>query len=421
MLEKIRKINGKKLTFAILYVSLIMEILISELHISAIVRYCNDFFIIFIIFFMIKDKFKIDKKFLIITGSIALFFCASIISALINNVNIPLVIWAIRNNFRGIIFLLAIIMYWNVDDLEPFFDKLFKFQILNLILAIYQFAILHHSMDYVGGIFGYGNGSCVNIFNALLISYYLNMYLNKKVKLSQLMFIIISSFIIASIAEEKMTYLFFCVIFIVSILISKFSFRKLLAITVGVIGLILGLILIKYYYPDMYAILASPKKIIEYSQSTYDDGYRLPRIGAFKKISNIFFDNDTLKLLFGLGFGNCETSNFGIFQSDFYKSYGQYNYRWFTHQWIFLEEGYIGFGAFLVIFITILICLIKNYDEHNKYMITMGICNTLCCIITIWYNATLKVDAAYLAYFSLGIGLISIKKKNRKGENDNDT
>ena len=174
------------------------------------------------------------------------------------------------------------------------------------------------------------------------------------------MFIIISSFIIASIAEEKMTYLFFGVIFIVSILISKFSFRKLLAITVGVIGLIFGLILIKYYYPDMYAILASPKKIIEYSQSTYDDGYRLPRIGAFKKISNIFFDNNTLKLLFGLGFGNCETSNFSIFQSDFYKSYGQYNYRWFTHQWIFMEEGYIGFGAFLLIFITILICLMKN-------------------------------------------------------------
>lgn len=416
MLEKIRKINGKKLTFTILYASLIMEILISELHISSVVRYCNDFFIIFIIFFMIKDKFKIDKRFLIITESIILFFCVSIISALINNVKIPLVIWAIRNNFRGIIFLLAIIMYWNVDDLESFFGELFKFQILNLILAIYQFAILHHSMDYVGGIFGYGNGPCVNIFNALLISYYVNMYLNKKVKLSKLIFIIISSFVIAGIAEEKMTYLFFGIIFVVSLLISKFSIRKLLAITAGIVGVIFGLILIKYYYPDMYDILTSPKKIIEYSQSTHEEGYRLPRIGAFKKISDIFFDNNTLKLLFGLGFGNCETSNFGIFQSDFYKSYGQYNYRWFTHQWIFLEEGYIGFGTFLLIFITILICLIKNYDEHNKYMITMGICNTLCCIITIWYNATLKVDATYLAYFSISIGLIGIKKTKRKSE-----
>ena len=60
-------------------------------------------------------------------------------------------------------------------------------------------------------------------------------------------------------------------------------------------------------------------------------------------------------------------------------------------------------------FVLIILYYIKNIIKNNKYFIITGLCMTVCCVITIWYNATLKVDMSYLAFFSMSIGFVSIK------------
>lgn len=411
-------IDGKKIVCFILYFTIIMETLIAEFKFPSFIRYINDGALILTLFFMkgkIIKSFK-NKKITLILICILSYFVISLISSLINYVSPMLVIWGLRNCFRGILYFIAVIIFLNEKDLPYIFDKLLILQLINLLLALYQFIVLHHDMDSIGGIFGYGNGAGVNIFNALLIAYFLNGFLFKKIKLYKLIFVLLSSFIIAAIAEEKITYVFFVVIFGISIIFSKFSIKKVIAIVVAIMGLMFGLYLIQLYYPDMYNILVDPDMFIEYSQTTYEEGYMIPRIGAFSVISNYFFDS-TKEKLFGLGMGNCDTSNFSIFQSSFYNEYGHLNYRWFTHQWIFLEEGYIGFIAFLMIFISCIYCLfsLKNKDKDNFYIIT-SLCVTICCIILIWYNGTLKHDASYIAYFSVAIGFISINSSKLMNE-----
>lgn len=414
-------INGKKTVLFILYFTIIMETLIAEFKLPTAIRYVNDIAIIILIYFMrgkILSFFKRNKMNLIIS-SISIFFIVCCFSALFNWVPIRLFFWAIRNTFRGIVFFIAAINYIDRNDIKKILDNLLKLQFINLILAIYQFAVLHHIMDRIGGIFGYGNGSGVNIFNAILIAYYLNNYLWNKNSLLKLLFAVLSSFIIAALAEEKMTYIIFMAIFIISIGLSKFSLKKIMALAVGTIGLFVGLILMKEYYPGMYEVMTNINRILDYAQTTYEEGYRLPRIGAFPKISELFFKNDLHNVL-GLGFGNCDTSNFSMFQSDFYNEFGEYNYRLFTHQWIFIEGGYLSFISFVGIFICIAYYLIKGiFIEENKDIkcnCIVSFCLCCCCIILIWYNATLKNDMQYLAYFSMIFGFLEIKNNKIKSE-----
>lgn len=422
MKNNILVINGKKLVLFILFFTLIMETLIAEFNFPTIIRYFNDIAILLIVVLMnfkFIKLFKDNKCKLVLFGS-GIFLLVCLLSAIFNYVPIRLVIWAFRNTFRGIIFFFAVCYYLNENDLEKIFKILILIQAINLILALYQFFLLHHSQDYVGGIFGYGNGAGVNIFNALMIAYALNKYLTNKKGFGTLIYIVISSLIIAALAEEKMTYVLFILIFLVSILLSKVSYKKIIAIIIAIAGLVIGLNVMKEFYPEMYDVLTNFEMFIEYSQTTYDEGYRIPRVGAFEVIENMFF-KDNFDKIFGLGFGNCENSSFDIFNSNFYNLYGNYNYRWFSHQWTFLECGYLGIISLIFLFICIGITLIlklRGLDSNKKIYIITSLCMAFCCIITIWYNATLKVDMTYLAYFSIAIGFASINQKSKSQEDD---
>ena len=410
------RLSGKTIVYIVLFYTIIMETLISQFGLPDFIRYLNDFFILLLIPLIVKgnigDHFRSQRNWLVIV-CILLYLFISLFTSFIHFVSPLLVLWAFRNTFRGIIFFLACVLFIKKEDLPGLFNILLFVQIINLILAIYQFAVLNHVQDNIGGIFGYGNGAAVNIYNALLMSYFLVCYIKKREGIFKLALIVISSLIIAALAEEKATYFFAVIVVISSVIFTGFSFRKLIAIIVAIVALAIGLILLGTYYPDMLDNIMGIDKILNYATITFDDGYRLPRLGSFSIISDLFFDNDILNNLFGIGFGNSETSNFSFLQSSFYNRYGDYNYRWFTHQWTFIEEGYVGFIAFLLIFVAMVICLLKNKNnEDDNYNKIVAIGTVLCCIVTIWYNATLKVDMQYLAYFSMAIGFISNKEKN---------
>ena len=408
------RLSGKTIVYIVLFYTIIMETLISQFGFPDFIRYLNDFFILLLIPLIFKGKigdyFRSQHNWPVIV-CIVLYLFISLFTSFIYFVSPLLVAWAFRNTFRGIIFFLACALFIKKEDLPHLFNILLFVQIISLVLAIYQFAILHHTQDFIGGIFGYGNGAAVNIFNALLMAYFLVCYIKKRDGIFKLALALISSLVVAALAEEKATYFFALIVIVSSVIFTGFSFRKIIALFIAIVAIVIGLILLGTYYPDMLDNLIDIDSILNYATVTYDEGYRLPRLGSFFVINDLFFNNDVLSNLFGIGFGNSETSSFSFLQSNFYNRYGDYNYRWFTHQWIFIEEGYIGFIAFLSIFVAMLICLLKNknQDQDNYYKI-VAIGTVLCCIASIWYNATLKVDMQYLAYFSMAIGFVGSKK-----------
>lgn len=120
---------------------------------------------------------------------------------------------------------------------------------------------------------------------------------------------------------------------------------------------------------------------MDYATATFDEGYRIPRVGSFQVINNLFL-RTPIKEWFGLGIGNCDTSAFSFLQSDFYRAYGDYNYRWFTNQWTYLECGIGGFGLYVFFFVTLIITLLAKLKRYpnaiRPYMIASAISQSLC-------------------------------------------
>jgi hypothetical protein len=340
-----------------------------------------------------------------------------LIGDLVNFVSVPLIVWAIRNTYRFFLFFLACILVLEKEDVEKIFDIMCKFQVLNVILTLYQYFELGKKQDFLGGIFGYSSGcnAYTNIYLALILIYILSKYIYKKVKIWPVLALIFSSLIIAAMAEIKIFFIEFVIIVLMAILLSRPSSKTLKITGFSVIGLLVGLYAFSQMFPGAYQDLININKMIEYN-TTVIWGYNISRWGAFKEINEIFFHNNIFLNLFGYGFGNCEYSSLDLFTSNFYRQYGNYHYQWFAHQTWFLEGGYSGFGLFIIFFVLIFIWGVKNKNKLGNYKEFGLIAQifSVIVIISLWYNCSSRIEVAYLMFFALAAPLViykSVKKE----------
>lgn len=408
------KIRPQNLIYIVLFLTLVMNALSDELGITTNIRYLNDLIIIvlFIVFFRKKNFFMqiADIQMNTIYVAMIIFSVVNIISAIINLVPVNLVIWAVRNTYRFFLFYWACIVFLRKKDIEKIFDFMYKLQWINVALILYQFLILDLKQDYIGGIFGHGGNAGLLIYSVLLLAYAVSRYIANEYSLFKMLFVLVSTCLTSVLAEIRIFFLMAIIIIIVNFWLNKNLMRKMGIIFTGIVLFFLAVDIYSNLFP--YVSL-SIEAFLKEGTST-GGGYNISRLNAFKEINNLFFKDDVIKNLFGYGFGNCEYSSIPIFCSEFYDLYGNYNYRWFTNQWIFLETGYVGiisyifiFGANLVYSIKKLkVCRKENYSYHLVCIIL-----SIICIISIFYNSLLKADFGYLAFFSLAISAILWKEE----------
>lgn len=418
------KMNIEKIISFIAIFSVIMGALVAEFGVPSTIFYINDALIIFVLIYTIK-KGKIEIfsniKFKAYIYLLYLFTFFVIVGVAINLVPINLIIWGIRNTYRGIIYFVFCVIYLKMSNIDKLFKNFYQLQFVNLLIGIYQFFVLGLRQDLVGGIFGHGNGNALNIFCGIITTFYLMKFLNKKEKIDKPIFCIGSSLILAAFAEEKFLFLEIIIILILGLVLAKNLGRKVLIISLGVLVLVGAFNIFQLYFPEAAETLLNFENILEYANASWEESYYFPRVGSFKIIADTLMNNNIVKILFGFGIGNCDTSSFEIFNSEFYQLYGHTHYRWFVHQWTFLELGIVGFVLFISLIISVIIYLIKNRNKIEykyRYYVDTSIIVSIVCIITIWYNNTLKVDTSYIPYLAMSIGLIVIKDiKNILSEN----
>ncbi|WP_342042986.1 hypothetical protein [Bacillus sp. OTU2372] len=407
------EIRPKRLIYFILILTLLMGTLVDDFHFPSSISYLNDICVV-ALFYFILPRFVLTFKNLKLTGIlivIGLFILSIIIGIIINLVPINLVVWAIRNTFRFFTFFIACVCYLNKNDLDYLFRLFYKLQWLNLVLAFYQYFVLGLSQDFLGGIFGHGGGAGLTVFSCLLLAYATCSYLSKKLPLYKLIFIMLSTMIINAMAEQKIFYFEFVIILILALLFCNATWKKFKIFIVGIGGIFIGLTILKNLFPLHFEILTNFAMIEDYANMT-SGGYEISRWGAFSQINSIFFKNDIILNLFGYGFGNAEYSAFPYFTSSFYVQYGQWHYRWFTHQWTFLETGYVGFILYVSFFVAIFVYasyIRKWIVKKEQYYIVITQIMVVVCIVSIWYNALLKMDFGYIAFFALTLSGILMK------------
>ena len=230
---------------------------------------------------------------------------------------------------------------------------------------------------------------------------------------------------LGAMAEEKMMLMLAVLCIILSALINQYVEKGLTVRKLGIlVGLLLGFVvvinLVDRLAPDMLNILFNKKNFMDYATATFDEGYRIPRVGSFQVINNLFL-RTPIKEWFGLGIGNCDTSAFSFFQSDFYRAYGDYNYRWFTNQWTYLECGIGGFGLYVFFFVTLIITLLAKLKRYpnaiRPYMIASAIF-TVAMIFLMWHSSAIRVDTAYIIYFGMAIGFVAMQYDSNEIKED---
>ena len=250
----------------------------------------------------------------------------------------------------------------------------------------------------------------------LLLCFYSNLYFAKRTTFKKFAFIVAATFMLGAMAEEKMMLMLAALCVLMAVLINQFiekniTIRKLVIFFGLILGGIIAINAVNRLAPDMLNILFNKKNFMDYATATYDEGYRIPRVGSFKVINKLFL-RTPIKEWFGLGIGNCDTSTFSFFQSDFYRAYGDYNYRWFTNQWTYLECGIIGFGLYVFFFVTLIITLLAKLKRYSNaswpYMITSAIF-TVAMIFLMWHSSAIRVDTAYIIYFGMAIGFVAMQ------------
>lgn len=413
-LRNIFIITPRKIVCFVLFWTIISDTLIAELGMSSAIQYLNDVAWVILLLYIIKNKFWTRLKNWRLSGVLyatGLYVLLCFASALINWVDPFLIVWASRNMLRFVVFFLAAVLYLHEENVTEIFDKLFLVQIVSFVIALYQYFVLGLHMDTLGGIFGHGNGAALNTFQAMILAYFLCGYLQKKQPAYKVATILITSLLVAALAEEKAYFVYLIVVVAGSIIINRPSFKTVLIVAAVVCLIPIGInVLATVNASWNLEVLTNMNRAVQY----LDTSYGLSRTNPFPQIQNRFFGNSLIKDLFGIGFGaseNCDAAS--IFTSDFYNRYAYLQYFDFTHQKKFLETGYLGFGAFLLILIMCILTPLKsivkqrNDDYRLKAFVVFGVVAILSC----WFSGAMIFNDAYIVYFGLAAGLIICKQE----------
>ena len=414
--------TGKKLILMQLYLILFEGLLISW-GVPSGLTYLTDAINALLTLLCIRQYRRCfsEKGYTVFIGVLDIYIVALLIGDAINLVSPFLILWAFRNSFRLILFFMNCVVVLKEEDMFSFFDKTFFLVVVNFLLVLFQYFVQGKSWDYLGGIFGttVGCNAGVNIFCCLMTIYYTNAYLNGKVPLLKTGFVIITSLIIAALAEITVMLVEIPLLVFIALFVSKPSFKTVGAGILIFAGVGIGFQIFQILFPDHFKYVQSIEAFIE-GASGVGGGYNISRLTAVQDITRMFFGTDIINRLFGFGFGACEYSSISLFSSAFYKRYGYLNYRWFDLQIRFLETGYLGIVLFIGLFVilTVLAIINRRKLENNSLALSITISLLVLTVISCFYNAVLRTENGYLLLYFWAFVPVCLRPKTQEKQNE---
>ncbi len=333
----------------------------------------------------------------------------NIMAGVIGLVNPLWLLRGIRSVCRFYILYIGMILYWKKDDVYDFFRYAIKLYPLNFAVVLIQWIVWPDNYDGIIGI----TGTYLAVYMTLVVSYYTVMYLRGKEPIWKLAIVAVLNFLTAAWGDQR-GYYFMFIAAIVTVLLYERKTTKMFTVVIGgSIAIAVGLYIMSIWMPDSYNTLLGIDAIYEYGTRT-SGGYEISRFGAFGELNDLFFHNDIFRNLFGYGLGSCEVN------SPFYNQYGHLHYTWFTHQWTFLETGYVGIIILVFFFVWHLGMArvskreCKNQTDQGLVIVCASIATV--AIITTMYFSMHRGYHGYLFYALMAMIMILLKENSYEGE-----
>lgn len=399
------------ITFFILFFPFAFGTLTEVFRLPDFISFLSDAMIIFLcVDVIIRRYLKIDKKIFPLFVAVSVFLVYTLIIYCFNFQSPFYYIWGLRNNFR---FYLAFFLFATYTDEASANDYLGLLDVLfwiNAVVSLIQFLFLGVRQDYLGGIFGTGGGTngYTLLFFCIISTRSLLMTFNGDEKTSKCVLKIVTSFIIAAMAEMKFYFLAFIIILIITCILTKFSKKKFFLILVSIMAILIGVTLLSFLFDEFENFISFDSIIESATKENYSSQKDVNRLSAIFTLAENYVKSIPERL-FGFGLGNCDTSELSIFNSVFYQNHHSLHYTWFSSAILFLETGFVGLSIYFSFFF-ICISLARKFIKAqigNLLFCQMAIVmSVMCCIITV-YNSSLRIESAYMAYFVLALPFIS--------------
>lgn len=304
------------------------------------------------------------------------------------------------------------------DRITSLFKMLRVFLWINVFVCTLQYFVLGFKGDFCGGLFGTGLvNSYTNIFLCLLSTYAIALYIFKKSNIKTLALTLIPCVYISALAEIKFYYFELAIIFVLAIVLSKPSKKKIALGGVGILLLLALSWLVDVLWSagssDMFTLEGIQFYLSEKSYG-YSSSGDWGRIGGIEKANAMFFRDDLNMLGFGLGSCNYGTS--------FYYVYGYLHYIWFSYQHIYLEQGWVGIVLYIAFFVTVFLCSrrlrrrMEYEDPMADVMFLITECMAVIGLILMFYNTTVTNYPAYFLFLSLSFSFAVYAKRGQEKE-----
>lgn len=401
------KVSARSFIYLQIIYNFVIKFFITDLHFPSLLNYGTDAINLLLFFLVIKhDGFVLVKRTAFPLRVALLLLLEGSISFLLDFSSPLLFVWSLRNIYRFFIFFYCCIRTLDMTDVPKVFNICEKALIINGILCIYEYFARGIKYDFLGGLFGNGVTGGNGPLNALMVvvcAYVIVEYVNKNKKLGELLIIVGTCLFISVIGELK--FFFFELIFIV-IFTFTFVTKNFKMLVFTFVAFVAGVFAVNLYvklYPNNAGFL-SLSFIQDYAfERTYGSSTDINRLTAIQYIQDNFFKGNIKRNLLGLGMGNGETAQYSFLTSDFYSLYGsRVKYNWFSHAFMYVENGIIGlvlyFSFFALIFIK---AFLKR--KNDKWMQLCSLL-TLEVIILVVYNQTLRVESmGYMLFLVLAM------------------
>ena len=383
------------------------------------IRFVLDGIIAFLcIGFLIRDRFTIKRNVLPSFVLIVLFFTYTLVVYAMNFQSPFYYIWGVRNLFRFYAAFFIFVSFLDEDYanvLLKWFDVLF---FLNAIVSVFQFFILGVRQDFLGGLFGASGGTngYTLIFFTIVISKSLLSTFNGTENVVLCICKCIVSLLIAAMAEMKFYFFVFILILALTSVFTQLTKRKLIIIIGASLAVVVGSSLMTYIF-DSFESFFTWESFIHYAtKEHYSSQKDLNRLSAIPTLMEHYV-TEPARQIFGFGLGNCDTSQISIFNSAFYRQYSYLNYTWLTSAMLFLETGFVGLIFYALFFVICIVYCIRNLKRNagNRLFCQMGIIMSIFSLILMFYNSSLRIEAAYMVYFVLALPFLPSTRAGNGG------
>lgn len=317
-------------------------------------------------------------------------------------------LWGFRNNFRFYIAFIIFCLCFKTDDLDKclkFMDVLFW---VNAVVTFFQFFVLGYQQDYLGGIFGVDRGCNASsiVFFSIVISKSILMFMSNKESFLLCFLKVAIVLIVSAMAELKFFFLVFVLIVLMATFMTSFVWRKVIVLLISALLFFLASTILTDIFGEGSNL--SLEKIFELATSkNYSSNNDIGRLTGIGTIARTIF-SDVTDSFFGLGLGNCDTSNFDIFNTPFYQTYGYMHYSWFSAVFMFLELGYVGLLFYVLFFaFCFVFALIQKKKSSNPLYCQLTMIMSVLCIVIMFYNSSLRTEVGYMVYFVFAMPFIS--------------